>query len=64
MIHNYIMLYLSHSHIIAWNIPWTEEPSGLQSMRSQRVRYDCELLTLTFPGWWLIWDFQRQKYEA
>ena len=26
--------------ILAWDIPWTEEPGGLQSMESQRVRYD------------------------
>ena len=26
--------------ILAWGIPWTEEPSGLQSMGSQRVRQD------------------------
>ena len=26
--------------ILAWNIPWTEEPGGLQSMGSQRVRHD------------------------
>ena len=30
----------THSSILAWRIPWTEEPSGLQSMGSQRVRYD------------------------
>ena len=29
-----------HSSILAWKIPWTEEPGGLQSMRSQRVRHD------------------------
>ena len=29
-----------HSSILAWTIPWTEEPGGLQSMGSQRVRYD------------------------
>ena len=29
-----------HSSILAWEIPWTEEPGGLQSMGSQRVRYD------------------------
>ena len=29
-----------HSSILAWEIPWIEEPSGLQSMRSQRVRYN------------------------
>ena len=29
----------THSSILAWRIPWTEEPGGLQSMGSQRV--DC-----------------------
>ena len=27
----------THSSILAWRIPWTEEPGGLQSMGSQRV---------------------------
>ena len=27
-------------NILAWEIPWTEEPGGLQSMGSQRVRHD------------------------
>ena len=31
---------ITHSSILAWRIPWTEEPAGLQSMRSQRVRHD------------------------
>ena len=30
----------THSSILAWRIPWTEEPDGLQSMRSQRVKHD------------------------
>ena len=30
----------THSSILAWEIPWTEEPGGLQSMGSQRVRHD------------------------
>ena len=30
----------THSSILAWRIPWTEEPGGLQSMRSQRVGHD------------------------
>ena len=30
----------THSSILAWIIPWTEEPGGLQSMGSQRVRHD------------------------
>ena len=27
----------THSSVVAWSIPWTEETGGLQSMRSQRV---------------------------
>ena len=30
----------THSSILAWRIPWTEEPGGLQSTGSQRVRLD------------------------
>ena len=30
----------THSRILAWRIPWTEEPGGLQSVESQRVRHD------------------------
>ena len=30
----------THSSILAWRIPWTEEPGGLQSMGSQRVEHD------------------------
>ena len=30
----------THSSILAWEIPWTEKPSRLQSMTSQRVGYD------------------------
>ena len=30
----------THSSILAWRIPWTEEPGGLQSTGSQRVRHD------------------------
>ena len=30
-----------HFSILAWEIPWTEEPGGLQSMGSQRVEHDC-----------------------
>ena len=29
----------THSSILAWRIPWTEEPGGLQSMGSQRVAH-------------------------
>ena len=30
----------THSSILAWRIPWTEKPGGLQSTGSQRVRHD------------------------
>ena len=30
----------THSSILAWRIPWAEEPGGIQSMGSQRVRHD------------------------
>ena len=30
----------THSSILTWKIPWTEEPGGLQSMGSQRVRHN------------------------
>ena len=30
----------THSSILAWRIPWMEEPGGLQSMESQRVGHD------------------------
>ena len=30
----------THSSILAWRIPWTEEPGGLQSMGLQRVEYN------------------------
>ena len=30
----------THASILAWRIPWTEEPGGQQSMGSQRVKHD------------------------
>ena len=33
-------LLTTHSSILAWEIPWTEKPGRLQSMRLQRVRHD------------------------
>ena len=30
----------THSSILAWRIPWTEEPGGLQSMGTHRVGHD------------------------
>ena len=38
----------THSSILAWRIPWTEEPGQQQFMRSQRVRQDRAAKTFTF----------------
>ena len=32
--------YATHSSTLAWKVPWTEEPGGLQSMGLQRVEHD------------------------
>ena len=37
----------THSSILAWRMPWTEEPGGLQSMGLQRVRHDWATDTTT-----------------
>ena len=36
---------VTHSSILAWRIPWTEEPSRLQSMGSQRIGHDWVIFT-------------------
>ena len=40
----------THSSILAWRILWTEEPSGLQSMGSQRVRHNWATYPFIFRG--------------
>ena len=52
----------THSSILAWRIPWTEEPSGLQSMGLQRVRHDWSDLAMAdgvwsfhMPSKYLVW---------
>ena len=37
---------VTHFRILAWRIPWTEEPGGLQSMGSQRVGHDSPTNTV------------------
>ena len=53
----------THSSILAWAIPWTEEPGGLESMGSQRVGYNWGTNTITswLPGTWL-WDDNAEEY--
>ena len=38
----------THSRVLAWEIPWTEEPDGLQFMGLQRVGQDLVTSTFTF----------------
>ena len=47
-----------HSGTLAWKIPWTEEPGGLQSMGSLQVRYDwaTSLSLFTFMHWRRKWQ--------
>ena len=55
----------THSSILVWRIPCTEEPGGLQSMGSQRVGHDwatftfqwlgCQAFTAVGPGSVLVW---------
>jgi len=47
-----------HSSTLAWNIPWTEEPGGLQPMGSRRVGHDwaTSLSLFTFLHWRRKWQ--------
>ena len=48
----------THSSTLAWKIPWTEEPGGLQSMGSLRVRHNWapSLSLFTFMHWRRKWQ--------
>ena len=43
-----------HSSILAWEIPWTEEPCGLQSMGSQRVAHDWACTRYRYILYWKV----------
>ena len=45
-----------HSSTLAWKIPWTEEPGGLQSMGSLRVGHDWVTSLLSFMHWRRKWQ--------
>ena len=47
-----------HSSTLAWKIPWTEEPGGLQSMGLLRVTHNCatSLSLFTFMHWRRKWQ--------
>ena len=55
----------THSSILSWEISWTEEPGGLQSMESQRVGHDwvhkhtrTQMCINVY-----IWHQQREMYR-
>ena len=60
----------THSSILAWEIPWTEEPDGLQSMELQRVRHNWETNTqgkMMSLEWTLIltaWCHYKKRTQA
>ena len=48
---------VTQSNILAWRIPWTEEPGGLQSMGSQRIRHDLVIKQQQYdqnPHFWKV----------
>ena len=53
----------THSGILAWRIPWTEEPDRLLSMRSQRVGYDWATNTFISLSQSFIGDYLQCKDE-
>ena len=66
----------THSSILAWRIPWTEAPGGLQSIGLQRVREDWATNTFTFfhmskyrndtscHGWSESASYHNQNFET
>ena len=58
----------THSSILAWRIPWTEELSGLQSIGLQRAGHDWsdwaqndkkDRISVSFPSFLMIFQFQK-----
>ena len=52
----YMPAMAPHSSTLAWKIPWTEEPCGLQSMGSRRVGHLLSNFTFTFMPWRRKWQ--------
>ena len=51
----------AHSSILAWRIPWAEEPGGLQSIGSHRVGHDCSDFANTHTSIVYICQFQSSN---
>ena len=53
----------THSSILAWKIPWTEEPGGLQSKGCKRVRHDLATKHSTHNFYISLCSTKGQKYS-
>ena len=51
----------THSSILAWRIPWTEEPGGLYPIGLERVRYDWSDLAHTHIQWKAVEQFKNMR---
>ena len=49
---------VTHSSILAWGTPWTEEPCGLQSLGSHRVRHDWSISACTYTKGGHAWELE------
>ena len=61
-----IFILATHCSILAWRIPWREEPGRLQSVGSRRVGYDWVTNSFTFTSWFCLslrlkWRSYREK---
>ena len=54
----------TYSSILAWRIPWTEEPGGLQSTESQRIRHNWTTNTFTFFSHSVVWKWDKGSVGA
>ena len=54
----------THSSILAWRVPWTEEPGGLQPVGSQRVRHNWATNNFTFIGSYIFQVVKWQKINS
>ena len=54
----------THSSILAWRIPWTEEPGELQSMGSQRVRHEAMAPHSSTLAWKIPWTEEPGRLQS
>ena len=54
----------THSSALAWKIPWTEEPGGLPSMGSHRVRHDWSDLAAAVAAEYIIRNARLDEAQA